>query len=60
LNASWESIDLYDVFCQSILLQEPIVHIKPGKESLWEEYTEWSDDDYEDMDDQNQGNVIFH
>lgn len=60
LNVHWESVDLYDFFCQSILLQEPLVYIKPWQEALWANYAQGSDDDYDDVDDQTQGNVIFH
>lgn len=57
LDAHGETINIYDLLLQSIQLQEPIVHIKPGKEYLLEEYTE--DEDDEELPPQS-GNVVFH
>lgn len=54
LDAVSESIDIYDVLVQSILIQEPLVHIKPGKEYLLDEY---EDDGSENVE---KGNVRFH
>jgi len=58
LDPQWETINIYDLLLQSIQLQEPIVHIKPGKEYLLDEYGE-DEGDYED-EDLTSGNVLFH
>ena len=61
LDASSETINIYDFLVQSIRLQEPLVHIKPGNEKLLDDY-----EDYEETeeDEENSGignnNVIFH
>ncbi len=58
LDPQGETITIYDLLLQSIKLQEPIVHIKPGKEYLLDEYDE---DDGEDKDeDLSTWNVVFH
>ena len=54
LDSASETIDVYDLLVQSIVLQEPLVHIKPGKEYLLDEY---EDDESSDVE---QGNVVFH
>ena len=50
LNPQSETINIYDFLVQSIKLQEPLVHIKPGKEHLLDDYESESEDDYEDLD----------
>lgn len=54
LHPNSEVIDVYDLLVQSIVLQEPLVHIKPGKEYLLDEY-EFSEKDLSDK----KGNVRF-
>ena len=49
LDPQGETITIYDLLLQSIKLQEPIVHIKPGKEYLLDEYDE-DEEEYEDED----------
>lgn len=59
LDPQWETINIYDLLFQSIKLQEPIVHIKPWKEYLLDEY----DEDFEEYisdEEQTSGNIIFH
>lgn len=59
LDGHSETINIYDFLVQSIKLQEPIIHIKPGKEYLLDEYG--GDDDTNDEDnDEVGGQVIFH
>ncbi len=59
LDPQWEVIDIYDLLLQSIKLQEPVVHIKPGKEYLLDEYDEDIDDWYEE-ESQTWSNIVFH
>lgn len=58
LDPQSETINIYDLLVQSIKLQEPIVHIKPGKEYLLDEYAEDEEDDYET--EQWWWNITFH
>ena len=58
LDPQGETITIYDLLLQSIKLQEPIVHIKPGKEYLLDEYDE-DEEAYED-EDLSTWNVLFH
>jgi hypothetical protein len=58
LDPQWETINIYDLLLQSIQLQDPIVHIKPDKEYLLDEY-DADEGDYEDKD-LTSGNVLFH
>lgn len=46
LDTSSETINIYDLLVQSIILQEPLVHIKPGNESLLDDFED--DENYED------------
>lgn len=57
LNAQSESINIYDFLVQSIKLQEPLVHIKPGNEKLLDEY---ETDDDEDTGAIGNNNINFH
>ncbi len=59
LDGSGETINIYDLLVQSIKLQEPVVHIKPGKEYLLDEYDENDFDDEAD-EDVATGNILFH
>lgn len=59
LDSQGEVIDIYDLLLQSIKLQEPVVHIKPGKEYLLDEYDEDIEDSDED-DVQTSSNIVFH
>lgn len=56
LDPQSETINIYDLLVQGIKLQEPIVHIKPGKEYLLDEYAEDEDEEY----DQWSWNILFH
>ncbi len=58
LDPQGETINIYDLLLQSIKLQEPIVHIKPGKEYLLDEYDEDEGDDEDE--DLTTGNIVFH
>lgn len=58
LDPQGETINIYDLLLQSIKLQEPIVHIKPGKEYLLDEYDE-DEEEYED-EDLTGSNIVFH
>ena len=58
LDPQSETINIYDLLVQGIKLQEPIVHIKPGKEYLLDEYSEDEEDDYET--EQWWWNITFH
>ena len=58
LDPQGETIIIYDLLVQSIKLQEPIVHIKPGKEYLLDEYDE-DEQEYSD-EDLTTGNIVFH
>lgn len=61
LDPQWETISIYDLLFQSIKLQEPIVHIKPWKEYLLDEYDEDSEEYGDSNDDeQTSSNIIFH
>lgn len=59
LDPQGEFINIYDMLVQSIKLQEPVVHIKPGKEYLLDEYDE-DIDDLDDEDTQTGSNIVFH
>ena len=61
LNAQSETINIYDFLVQSIKLQEPLVHIKPGNEKLLDDYEMGEDDDEnEESAGIGNNNVIFH
>ena len=64
LDPSWETINIYDFLVQSIRLQEPLVHIKPGNEKLLDDYESYEDYEENQEDEENGGignnNVIFH
>ncbi len=55
LDNNGEVINIYDLLLQSIRIQEPILHIKPGKEYLFDEFSSGEEDD----DEQAVWNVIF-
>lgn len=58
LDPQGEFISIYDLLFQSIKLQEPVVHIKPGKEYLLDEYDE--DIEITNDDSQTWSNIVFH
>ena len=62
LDPTSETINVYDLLVQSIKLQEPLVHIKPGNEKLLDDYESDEDDDY-DYEESSLGwnnNIVFH
>ena len=62
LDGTSETINIYDLIVQSIKLQEPLVHIKPGNEHLLDDYEsdEDEDDDYEESGLSGNNNIVFH
>lgn len=62
LDPTSETINIYDLLVQSIKLQEPLVHVKPGNEHLLDDFEsdEDEDDDYEDSGLGGNNNIVFH
>ena len=62
LDPTGETINIYDLLVQSIKLQEPLVHIKPGNEKLLDDYEsdEDEEDDYEESSLGGNNNIVFH
>ncbi len=62
LDSTSETINIYDLLVQSIKLQEPLVHIKPGNEKLLDNYESDEDEenDYEESSLWGNNNIVFH
>ncbi len=60
LDSAGEFIDIYDFLVQAIKLQEPIRHIKPGKEYLLDEFAAEEDEDEIEDGFAIGGGVYFH